>query len=211
MASEPADAPEDRVAADLAGPGWSVVPAFLDGDLVRALADEAISLRSRGAFRPARVGRGAERAERPALRGDELCWIDPASASPAQRELLARLESLRLALCRSLWLGLFELEAQLSVYPPGACYQRHLDVFRAGSHRVVSCVVYLNEIWTAASWNAAEGGALRLYVDGDRAVEVPPLGGTLVAFMSERFEHEVLPAARERLSVAGWFTRRREP
>jgi SM-20-related protein len=29
-----------------------------------------------------------------------------------------------------------------------------------------------------------------------------------VCFLSERFEHEVLPATRERLSIAGWFRRR---
>ena len=183
-----------------------MLPGFLDARRVRALAEEALLLRSRGAFRPARVGRDAERAHRPTLRGDELCWIDPACASPAQRDLLARFESLRLALNRSLCLGLFELEIQLSVYPPGACYQRHLDVFRSDRHRVVSFVAYLNECW-----RPADGGALRLYVDADRAVEVQPLGGTLIAFLSAHFEHEVLPAARERLSVAGWFLRRRGP
>lgn len=206
MASERVDPLEDRLASDLAGPGWSVLPGFLDGDRVRALAEEARWLRASGAFRPARVGRGAERAHRPALRGDELCWIDPGCASSAERDLLARLESLRRALNRALCLGLFELEAQLGVYPPGACYQRHLDAFRGGGHRVVSMVAYLNE-----RWRPEDGGALRLHVDAERAVEVPPLGGTLVAFLSERFEHEVLPAARERLSVAGWFLRRRGP
>jgi SM-20-related protein len=29
-----------------------------------------------------------------------------------------------------------------------------------------------------------------------------------VLFMSARFEHEVLPARDERLSIAGWFRRR---
>ena len=181
-------------------------PGFLAAEPVHALAEETRSLRASGAFRPARIGRGVERAQRPALRGDELCWIDPGSASPAQRDLLARLESLRLALNRSLCLGLFELEAQLSVYPPGACYQRHLDAFRGGGHRAVSMVLYLNE-----RWRPEDGGALRLHVGAQRAVEVAPLGGTLVAFLSERLEHEVLPGARERLSVAAWFLRRRGP
>jgi len=38
--------------------------------------------------------------------------------------------------------------------------------------------------------------------------DVPPEGGTLVCFMSERFWHEVLPARRLRLSLTGWFRRR---
>jgi SM-20-related protein len=37
---------------------------------------------------------------------------------------------------------------------------------------------------------------------------VSPCAPTLVAFLSERFEHEVLPARRERLSLTGWFGRR---
>jgi SM-20-related protein len=37
---------------------------------------------------------------------------------------------------------------------------------------------------------------------------VLPQGGRLVAFLSDRFEHEVLPARRERMSFTGWFRRR---
>jgi SM-20-related protein len=37
---------------------------------------------------------------------------------------------------------------------------------------------------------------------------VLPQGGRLVAFQSDRFEHEVLPARRERMSFTGWFRRR---
>jgi SM-20-related protein len=29
-----------------------------------------------------------------------------------------------------------------------------------------------------------------------------------MVFLTERFEHEVLPATRERLSITGWFRRR---
>ena len=41
-----------------------------------------------------------------------------------------------------------------------------------------------------------------------RSFDVLPRGGTLVVFLSDRFPHEVLPARRERLSLAGWFRRR---
>jgi len=46
-----------------------------------------------------------------------------------------------------------------------------------------------------------------LYAD-DSALQISPEGGTLVAFLSGRFEHEVLPATRERYSLTGWFRRR---
>jgi SM-20-related protein len=103
-------------------------------------------------------------------------------------------------------LGLFELEAHFAVYAPGAAYPTHVDRLRGDDARVLSVVLYLN-----ADWRAADGGALRLYLEGTgRAprVDVLPCGGTLVAFLSERFAHEVLPAWRERLSLAGWFRRR---
>jgi SM-20-related protein len=62
--------------------------------------------------------------------------------------------------------------------------------------------MYLNE-----NWALADGGALRIY-DGKRVRDVLPVAGTLVCFLSDRFEHEVLPATRERLSLSGWFRRR---
>ncbi|WP_255856521.1 2OG-Fe(II) oxygenase [Marinobacterium rhizophilum] len=34
---------------------------------------------------------------------------------------------------------------------------------------------------------------------------VEPCYGTLVVFLSDRFPHEVLPARRQRLSLAGWY------
>jgi len=39
----------------------------------------------------------------------------------------------------------------------------------------------------------------------DAHLDIYPRDGRLVLFLSADFEHEVLPAARERLSVAGWF------
>jgi SM-20-related protein len=38
--------------------------------------------------------------------------------------------------------------------------------------------------------------------------DVLPEGGTLVAFLADRFPHEVLPATRERLAFTGWYRRR---
>ena len=38
--------------------------------------------------------------------------------------------------------------------------------------------------------------------------DVLPVAGTLVCFLSDRFDHEVLPATRERLALTGWFRRR---
>jgi SM-20-related protein len=48
-------------------------------------------------------------------------------------------------------------------------------------------------------------------VNDTETLDVLPEGGTLVAFLSERFQHEVLPARRERLALTGWFRRRASP
>jgi SM-20-related protein len=50
--------------------------------------------------------------------------------------------------------------------------------------------------------------ALRLHLADGATRDVLPVGGTLVAFLAADFEHEVLPATRQRLALARWFRRR---
>ncbi|HET7844096.1 MAG TPA: 2OG-Fe(II) oxygenase, partial [Xanthomonadales bacterium] len=149
---------------------------------------------------PAAVGR--TRTHDPSLRGDATRWLE-AGASEAQDALLARLDALRTALNGAAYLGLADVEAHFALYPPGARYARHRDRFRDDDRRTVSLVCYLNEDWDPGR----DGGALRLYDAGDTAHDVAPLGGRAVVFLSE-LEHEVLPATRDRFSVAAWLLRR---
>ncbi|MDD3447661.1 MAG: 2OG-Fe(II) oxygenase [Gammaproteobacteria bacterium] len=195
--------PVTRIAAALAGPGWCLAEAFLSPAETGALAAECRALREEGGFRHARIGVGASLRLRPEIRGDRVRWIDPAAPAPALRPYLERIERLRLALNETLWLGLFEFEGFFAVYPPGGFYARHLDNFEGARHRLVTCVLYLN-----GDWAPGDGGELRLYTDGEdpaRRVDIEPRGGTLAAFLSERFPHEVLPARRDRLSLTGWL------
>ena len=199
-----AAAPDAEALADaLVTQGWAVVPGFLAPDEARALLVDGLA--QRDAFHPAGIGRGGAHHVRTSVRSDEVLWLDAAAATPAQRRYLDRMAELQRALNRSLFLGLFSFEAHFAVYPAGAFYKRHLDAFHGGgTGRTLSCVLYLNE-----GWADADGGHLRLYLDGDRPepyVDVRPEAGTLAVFLSERFEHEVLPATRERASVTGWFS-----
>lgn len=196
----------DAIAEALAEAGWCVADAFLPEPLVRTLRGEALALRQAGAFHRAGVGRGPEHQVRPEVRGDEVLWLDPCSASEAQRDFLGRIEALRLAVNRALFLGLFDFEGHLAIYPPGAHYCRHLDRFRGVEVRTLSCVCYLND-----AWSPADGGQLRLYPDPrrpDAGIDVLPFGGRLATFLSADCPHEVLPARRERISVTGWLKRR---
>ena len=198
--------PLESIAEALATHSWSVTANFIPADLVRELADEASELFEAGKLRAAGIGIGDKHHIDPAIRSDQTLWLDPLVASRPQRECLSAFDALRLTLNRELQLGLFELEAHFAAYPADAFYRRHRDQQSGSNTRVVSCVLYLN-----SDWKADDGGQLRLYLDSGQSAnyqDVPPEGGTLVCFMSERFWHEVLPARRVRLSLTGWFRRR---
>lgn len=194
------DAP-DTTADALHTRGWQFMPGFLSHAAVDALAAECRALDAAAALTAATTGRGGDRAAS-TLRGDRTRWFDDAALSPAQQVYWDAMQTVREGLNRRLLLGMETLEAHYALYPAGAGYARHRDRFRDSDARVLSSVVYLN-----GDWQADDGGALRLHLP-DGPIDVPPAGGTLVLFLSEEIEHEVLPARRERLSIAGWFRRR---
>ncbi|HEX5306471.1 MAG TPA: 2OG-Fe(II) oxygenase [Dyella sp.] len=191
-----------EAAADaLATKGWCVLPQLLPEAVTAALASECASMHAARRMTPARVG--VEHGANP-LRGDHTRWFEMDSLSMAQQPFMEAIDVLQRTLNQSLMLGLHEeLEAHYTVFVPGTRYARHLDRLRHSDARVVSAVYYLND-----AWDPADGGALRLYLDDGRTQDVLPQGGTLVLFMSDRFEHEVLPATRERMSIACWLRRR---
>ncbi|GHD67767.1 2OG-Fe(II) oxygenase [Jeongeupia chitinilytica] len=189
----------DCVANALVETGWCVLPGFLSPDEVNALV--AASRSRRDDFARAGIGRAGGHAVNATIRGDEVLWLD--DGDPAAAVALARLDALRGELNAALYLGLAELECHLAVYPAGHFYTRHLDQHRGEDTRVVTIVLYLNP-----EWGEDDGGELRLYLDDGSHTDVAPHGGTLAVFMSDRFEHEVRPARRERWSLTGWFRRR---
>jgi SM-20-related protein len=158
-------------------------------------------LHDSGALRPARIGRGANERFAPEVRGDFIAWLSEPELDAEQR-LLTRLEELRVGLNRGLMAGLEDFHGHFALYPAGAGYARHSDRLVGTDVRAISVALYLNE-----DWNEADGGALRLHL-GSGHQDVLPRGGRLVAFQSDRFEHEVLPARRERMSFTGWYRRR---
>jgi SM-20-related protein len=182
--------------------GFGVVDDFLAVDVVAQLRTRLLQLRSDGAMQTAGIGRAGVWRQEPSTRGDATFWLERAT-EPAEHTLLAALESVRLGLNRELQLGLVDFEGHYACYPPGARYEQHRDRHDDADPRVLSTVVYLNDYW-----HAADGGVLRIYLDAQAHFDVAPLGARLVVFLSDRFDHEVLPAARERLSFAGWFRRR---
>jgi SM-20-related protein len=184
--------------------GIAVRDRFLSPAEVRALAFCAEARRKRGDFAAARIGAAPTLERRGDVRGDFTCWLDPPLFEP-EALLLGVLEELRLELNRGATLGLFDLEMHYAWYPPGAGYKRHVDRPQNRNTRLVSLVLYLNE-----DWGAHDGGALRCFEGGKALRDIEPIGGRLVAFLTDRREHEVLPATRPRLSATGWFRGREE-
>src|SRR4029453_18923256 len=196
-----------EVVAGLAERGLAIVGGFLPAPAIAALRAEALRRDGAGELAAAAIGHAGGRTGRSDIRGDRIRWLDEDDPAPAERSLHEALTRLRAAINRDLLLGLWSFEGHYALYPSGAGYARHRDVFHgqrnAPGERAVSCVLYLNE-----DWRATDGGALRIHFDDGTARDVLPDGGTLVAFLAADFEHEVLPAARPRLAVTGWFRSR---
>lgn len=153
----------------------------------------------RGGFAPARVGAPGTAQRRDTVRGDFTCWLSE-PLLPPERSLLQRMEALRLQLNREAFLGLFELELHYARYPAGAAYSRHVDQPLGSTQRKLSLVLYLNP-----DWQPPYGGILRIHDAAERYVDIEPIAGRLVCFLTAGREHEVLQARRGRLSISGWF------
>jgi SM-20-related protein len=187
-------------ATELHRDGVCVVATLFEASLLQTLRNEALALAAAGELRPAVTGRELERALG-TLRGDDTLWLDNPASGSAAGEFLSVLGALRIELNHRLMLGMESIEAHYALYPTGAGYLRHRDRFRNNDSRVLSLVCYLNPDWPE---NA--GGALRLHLP-DGAIDIAPRAGTVVMFLSDEIEHEVLPATQPRLSIAAWFLR----
>jgi len=188
-----------RIAKDLAHQGYSIRPTSLPGELATSLYNHQQTMNAEQ-FISAGTGRGNAYLKNEFVRTDEICWIS--GESTAGKQWLDWTSGLQRFLNRRLFLGLFSFESHFAHYRPGDYYKRHYDAFKGEANRVLSIVIYLNP-----GWINTDGGELVLYKeDQDKTgIKVVPLMGTVVVFLSEEFPHEVLPATRDRYSIAGWF------
>lgn len=185
------------IAEDLQQKGWSVQPDYFPADLIAEL-ERDLQL-NREKMQAAAIGRGANLQLQPDIRNDVTLWLD--GQSGAQNEYLRLLDALRIDLNRALFLGLFELEAHYALYEAGGYYKKHVDALKGQRNRMVSTVTYLTP-----GWRDEDSGHLVLYDESARELtRILPRAGTFAVFMSEDIPHEVLPPARARRSIAGWF------
>lgn len=127
---------------------------------------------------------------------------------------MQRINSLRLELSKMIRLNSDnDSEYQLAYYPKNvnAHYTKHRDALPDdGSQpwRRVTAIVYLRE----SNWKESEGGCLRIFVpvgsarEEEKTVDIEPLPGRLVLFLSGAVDHEVLPVLEnDRAAVTSWI------
>ncbi|MDY7232666.1 2OG-Fe(II) oxygenase [Hyalangium rubrum] len=180
--------------------GFFTREAFLGRERASAVHAAALARVEAGALRPAGIRRGADRTEDTSVRGDFITWVTPEPGSTALGSLWEAFEALGQSLSAAAYLGLGRFDVQLAWYPgEGARYVRHRDAFPGQSNRRVTAIFYANP-----DWRPEHGGQLRLFLE-EGTVEVAPTLDRLVVFLSEKLEHEVLPAHAPRLALTAWY------
>lgn len=189
----------DDIIEALAGPGIGIFPHFIDRNIVASLRHDLLTLPA-GELTPAAIGRERDQQTNERIRSDKTRWLE--GDTPIQLYYLSLMTRLQQVLNRQLFLGLKDYECHYALYQAGDFYKKHVDAFRGRGNRRITTVLYLND-----DWQASQGGELLVYTDQGSGVQhsILPTGGTLVCFLSEDFPHEVLPAQRDRMSIAGWF------
>ena len=187
------------IAQGIENNGYSILPTALPETLTDTLFTHQQMMEA-DKFKSAGIGRGKKYLKNEFVRTDAISWIT--GETDAGKDWLKWVAGLQSYLNRRLFLGLFSFESHFAHYSPGDYYKRHHDAFKGESNRVLSLIVYFN-----SNWLPSDGGELVLYKDDHdkEGTKVVPLMGTIVAFLSEEFPHEVLAANRDRYSIAGWF------
>ncbi len=174
---------------------------FLSEAELQSIRNDFNLCQTDGLFSEAKTGIEKEKTK---ARSDLTHWILDSKAglygsTIPQKKIQSSIEKLKNEINEKLFLGLWDFEGHYSSYGPGAFYEKHMDQFKGNSSRKVSFVLYLND-----DWKSDDGGSLVLYLEKEK-LEILPIGGRLVCFLSEGLEHEVLLSQRERRSFTGWF------
>lgn len=187
-----------KISKQLEDTGYIVLAKPLVAELLADLFTRCHDVDS-SRFHAAQVGRSAGK-QLSGMRGDVIDWLDETNVT--DQAYLACMETLRLGLNESLFLGLFDYESHYAIYGKGEGYAKHSDVLQGQKSRILTTVLYLNE-----NWHTRDGGELVVFESTGKSIvtTVSPTFGTMIIFLSESFPHEVLLSHTTRRSIAGWF------
>lgn len=145
------------------------------------------------------IGRGHLKQQQTRIRSDETKWLT--ASSDAQQRFLSTMQALQENINQHLYMGLFDYGSHFAHYKVGDFYAKHLDRLKGKTNRVLTTVLYLNDVWSKD-----DGGEIVLFDENQHIVEkLLPKANRLIIFLSERFPHEILPAKKDRYSITGWF------
>lgn len=147
-------------------------------------------------FCQARIGKGIGKRLRKEIRKDQIYWVEHWGRPPflLYQEIL---ESLILILRRELFLPIKRFEGHLAYYAPGGHYLPHVDRHQVEPHRLITAVLYLNQVH--------KGGELLLYNEKKEVLtRIQPNLSRFVVFRSD-FLHEVRPTREDRFSLTSWL------
>lgn len=194
----------NSIVDDLLEQGYAICDNFLSHEETAELRLQIAHRYEAGQFKQAGIGSAAGHQIAQQIRGDQILWIDEATDNQIERMFLEKMIELSLYLNRTCYLGIRGQEFHFAKYPIGTFYKRHLDAFQHKKGRILSVICYLND-----AWQASEGGELMVYLpqqDGtEKVLKIAPLAGRMICFESDKLEHKVHPASRERISVTGWL------
>ena len=193
------NAPFATLIDDLCNKGYAICENFLPAETIFSLASEAKQRQANGELVAAKTGKNSKVLNQE-IRGDATLWLEESDSNTSIQAYFSQMHALKKAINQTLFMNLHELETHFAIYPIGGAYQKHLDQFANSENtRQISSILYLNE-----NWQADDGGELRLYLNKNY-IDILPMSGKLVLFLSAKFWHEVRPAKRHRISLTGWL------
>jgi SM-20-related protein len=184
-----------QMSLSVAQNGFWISDDFVPLELTETLLRHALRKFNEDGFSRAHVGKGIYKKQVQEVRKDQIYWIED-WYSPPFSPYGDLLNELRLFCRRELFLPLKRFEGHLAHYEPGAFYIRHVDRHQVQAHRLLSTVLYLNDV--------KEGGELVLF-KGDKVLEtLKPQKGRFIIFDSS-LPHEVLVTHQSRWTLTSWL------
>lgn len=186
----------DKLCTSLINEGWYYESNAIDLKFIKNLKEEMQTLD----LKDATIGRNKSLSTE--IRSDKIHWLEKSESVIITNQYLDFINSLKKQLNEKLYLGLNGFEGHYAQYDKGSFYKAHMDNFKGGNKRVVTIITYLNE-----NWQEGDGGELRIYKESGESLDIQPIAGGTIVFMSGEILHEVLMAHKSRQAITGWLLR----
>lgn len=190
---------------DLAKTDYSLIDNLFSDQAVKFLQAFYQTEFDNGLFRSAMIAGDQQKMIEKNIRSDLIHWLSTADfVDLPLKPYAAFFAKFTMALNRELFLGIDHHDLHFSFYPLGSFYSTHLDQPRRSQNRKITFVHYLNR-----DWQPGDGGELRLYLDDEKShcIDIAPVWGRSLFFVSDRFYHEVRPSLTDtRQALSGWFS-----